>query len=88
MSQTGVFHSAGFDGISVTSIWNKTIQLGALEVAKRGLTLKPNTDVEKLLQIMSSQMQPLLYKVNGDWMVDKRLRVVGIKHIGYTIQVL
>lgn len=64
--ETDVFQSALIDGIFVASIWNKTIELGGIEIAKEASSVKTNIDTEKLVQVMSTEMQALLFIINGD----------------------
>lgn len=66
-SQEDEFQSACFVGICVASSSNKTIELGVIEVVKKCLILKTNTDTRKLLKVMSRQMQVLLVCVNDDF---------------------
>ncbi|KAH0610188.1 uncharacterized protein H6S33_011715 [Morchella sextelata] len=79
-----------FDAIMLALAGIEVSEFGAIEVARTADAIAPKKraiDSTKLQNILRSMLCQLKRQVDDDWEVVKQLQVVGIQHVGFTIQI-
>ncbi|KAI5844671.1 hypothetical protein DFP73DRAFT_550236 [Morchella snyderi] len=79
-----------FDAIMLALAGIEVCEFGAIEVARTADAIAPKKramDSTKLQNILHSMLCQLKRHVDDDWEVLKQLQVVGIQHVGFTIQI-
>lgn len=62
------------------------MKLGAIEISKDTSTTKGNEDAEKLVAIMTTQLQALLFLIDGIIIAGGKLRVIANQDMSFIIE--